>query len=135
MNSLQAGDLFISGRVIESPPLTGHNAIYKKAHVLCLADGNPRTLHEPWSKLFMRGLYRDYIGPLSSAQCLIKGVLTMAHMGRGRCNFLPATRSLMPWSWQPLQRSDSGLADCLALLVHALHGELLLHTLLTQNIS
>ncbi|CAE7479092.1 ALKBH3 [Symbiodinium necroappetens] len=30
----QAGDLFISGRVVASPPLTGHSAIYKQA-----ADG------------------------------------------------------------------------------------------------
>ena len=34
--SMQAGDLFISGRVVASPPLTGHSAIYKQAGLLLL---------------------------------------------------------------------------------------------------
>ena len=35
----QAGDLFIAGRVLASPPMTGHNALYKQARPSCPARG------------------------------------------------------------------------------------------------
>ncbi|CAE7193405.1 ALKBH3, partial [Symbiodinium pilosum] len=43
----QAGDLFIAGRLVASPPLTGHSAIYKKA--ADALEGTPTPLKRLWT--------------------------------------------------------------------------------------